>query len=219
MIPAPGMSLSGVFGLPPRAHPDDVYRSLQAAAELDARLKQLGMQGNIGVSSGRCGVFGNESRREYSLFGDALTLASRLSTRAETSFTARRGAAHQPSVPGPPLNGPRRSEVIQPRRTRPPARRSARHPATRAGARGRRRRGCGTAAGLQDAGHDLALGHVDRRRVTGLQHAQRGRGVDQRQPVQLYAHAALAALHKRGARVVPDVLHRTRSGFKSLLRA
>jgi class 3 adenylate cyclase/tetratricopeptide (TPR) repeat protein len=77
-----GISLSGVFGLPPRAHPDNVDRALQAASEFAARLKDLGAHGNIGVSFGRvcCGVFGNDSRREYSLFGDAVNLASRLST-------------------------------------------------------------------------------------------------------------------------------------------
>jgi class 3 adenylate cyclase/tetratricopeptide (TPR) repeat protein len=77
-----GISLSGVFGLPPRAHPDNVDRALQAAAEFAARLKELGVEGSIGVSSGRvcCGVFGNDSRREYALFGDAVNLAARLST-------------------------------------------------------------------------------------------------------------------------------------------
>jgi class 3 adenylate cyclase/tetratricopeptide (TPR) repeat protein len=77
-----GISLSGVFGLPPRAHPDNVDRALQAASDFAARLKELGARDHIGVSFGRvcCGVFGNDSRREYSLFGDAVNLASRLST-------------------------------------------------------------------------------------------------------------------------------------------
>jgi len=79
-----GISLSGVFGLPPRAHPDNVDRALQAASDFAARLENLGAEANIGVSFGRvcCGVFGNDSRREYSLFGDAVNLASRLSTAA-----------------------------------------------------------------------------------------------------------------------------------------
>jgi class 3 adenylate cyclase/tetratricopeptide (TPR) repeat protein len=79
-----GISLSCVFGLPPGAHPDNVDRALQAASDFAARLKDLGAECNIGVSSGRvfCGVFGNDSRREYSLFGDAVNLASRLSTAA-----------------------------------------------------------------------------------------------------------------------------------------
>jgi class 3 adenylate cyclase/tetratricopeptide (TPR) repeat protein len=79
-----GISLSCVFGLPPRAHRDNVDRALHAASDLARRLKDLGSQCNIGVSFGRvfCGVFGNDSRREYSLFGDAVNLASRLSTAA-----------------------------------------------------------------------------------------------------------------------------------------
>ncbi|MGH2913799.1 MAG: AAA family ATPase [Solirubrobacteraceae bacterium] len=77
-----GLSLSGVFGLPPRAHPDNVDRALQAAADFAARLHALGARTNIGVSSGRVcsGVFGNDARREYCLFGDAVNLAARLST-------------------------------------------------------------------------------------------------------------------------------------------
>ena len=79
-----GISLSGVFGLPPRAHSDNVDRALLAASDYAARLKDVGAKGDIGVSFGRvcCGVFGNDSRREYALFGDAVNLASRLSTAA-----------------------------------------------------------------------------------------------------------------------------------------
>ncbi|MGH2929055.1 MAG: adenylate/guanylate cyclase domain-containing protein, partial [Solirubrobacteraceae bacterium] len=77
-----GLSLSGVFGLPPRAHPDNVDRALQAALEFAAILHDRGAQANIGVSSGRVcsGVFGNDARREFCLFGDAVNLAARLST-------------------------------------------------------------------------------------------------------------------------------------------
>jgi class 3 adenylate cyclase/tetratricopeptide (TPR) repeat protein len=77
-----GVSLSSVFGLPPRAHPDNVDRALQAASEFSARLRDLGTTVTVGVSSGRvcCGVFGNDSRRQYAVFGDAINIAARLST-------------------------------------------------------------------------------------------------------------------------------------------
>jgi class 3 adenylate cyclase/tetratricopeptide (TPR) repeat protein len=76
-----GMTLSAVFGLPPRAHRDDADRALQAAFEFAGQLESHGISSAVGVSSGRvcCGVFGNDSRREYTLFGDAVNLASRLS--------------------------------------------------------------------------------------------------------------------------------------------
>jgi class 3 adenylate cyclase/tetratricopeptide (TPR) repeat protein len=77
-----GLTLSGVFGLPPRAHADDGNRVLLASSELADRLAELGVEPHLGVTSGRifCGVFGNDARRDYALFGDTMNLASRLAT-------------------------------------------------------------------------------------------------------------------------------------------
>jgi class 3 adenylate cyclase/tetratricopeptide (TPR) repeat protein len=75
-----GMTLSAVFGLPPRAHEDDAERGLRAAATVRAELAKLGLPCSVGVASGRafCGLFGTDLRREYALYGDVTNLAARL---------------------------------------------------------------------------------------------------------------------------------------------
>jgi class 3 adenylate cyclase/tetratricopeptide (TPR) repeat protein len=75
-----GLTLSAVFGLPPRAHEDDAERAVRAAAALRSRLAALGLPCSVGVASGRafCGLFGCDLRREYSLHGDVMNLAARL---------------------------------------------------------------------------------------------------------------------------------------------
>ena len=62
------------------------------------------------------------------------------------------------------------------------------------------------AAGVQRAGGDVGGRDVDRRRVRGLEHAQRGRRVGDHRAVELDPHAALARHQRRGPRVVPDAL-------------
>ena len=83
-VDSKGTACSAIFGLPPRAHHDDVDRGLRAAAEFQAALCDLGFSCGTGVSSGRicCGIFGTTERREYALFGDAVNVASRLSSVA-----------------------------------------------------------------------------------------------------------------------------------------
>ena len=75
-----GLTLSAVFGLPPRAHEDDAERGLRAAATVRAELAELGLPCAVGVCSGRafCGLFGTDLRREYALYGDVTNLAARL---------------------------------------------------------------------------------------------------------------------------------------------
>jgi class 3 adenylate cyclase/tetratricopeptide (TPR) repeat protein len=75
-----GMTLSAVFGLPPRAHQDDAERAVRAASALSDQLKELGLRCSIGVATGRafCGLFGSDLRREYTLHGDVTNLAARL---------------------------------------------------------------------------------------------------------------------------------------------
>jgi class 3 adenylate cyclase/tetratricopeptide (TPR) repeat protein len=75
-----GVTLSGVFGLPPRAHPDDAQRAVDAAETIRRDLEDIGLPCRIGVASGRafCGVFGSDLRREYTLHGEVINLAARL---------------------------------------------------------------------------------------------------------------------------------------------
>ena len=52
-----GVTLSGVFGLPPRAHADDARRAITAAETLRRELEDIGLSCTVGVATGRafCG--------------------------------------------------------------------------------------------------------------------------------------------------------------------
>ncbi len=75
-----GVTMSGVFGLPPRAHQDDPQRGIRAAESLREELTGAGLRSAIGIATGRafCGVFGSDLRREYTMHGEVVTLAARL---------------------------------------------------------------------------------------------------------------------------------------------
>ena len=75
-----GLTLSGVFGVSPRAHADDRERALRAAASMAEQLRGAGMEPSIGVASGPmfCALFGSDLRREYTISGNAMNLAARL---------------------------------------------------------------------------------------------------------------------------------------------
>ncbi|MCA9992712.1 MAG: AAA family ATPase [Anaerolineales bacterium] len=75
-----GVTLVAALGLPPLAHDDDPRRAVQAAMEMQIALRELGRPSAIGVTTGRvfCGSVGHERRREYTMVGDAVNLASRL---------------------------------------------------------------------------------------------------------------------------------------------
>jgi class 3 adenylate cyclase/tetratricopeptide (TPR) repeat protein len=75
-----GTTLVCALGLPPLAHEDDAVRGVQAAQEMQAQLRALGLRSAIGVTTGRvfCGSVGSEKRREYTIIGDIVNLAARL---------------------------------------------------------------------------------------------------------------------------------------------
>ncbi len=79
-----GVALLAAMGLPPLSHEDDPTRGLRAAMDMRAALGSMGISSSIGVSTGHvyCGVIGSDTRREYTIIGDAVNLAARLMQRS-----------------------------------------------------------------------------------------------------------------------------------------
>ncbi len=77
-----GDAVMAVFGLP-AVHEDDAARALQAAAEMQLALPELGIEGRIGVCSGEV-VTGTEERLAT---GDAVNVAARLQQAAQPGET------------------------------------------------------------------------------------------------------------------------------------
>ena len=79
-----GVTLLAAFGLPPVAHEDDAVRGALAGMEMIERIKALGLDCHVGITSGRvfCGAIGNDARREYTIVGQGVNLAARLMTAA-----------------------------------------------------------------------------------------------------------------------------------------
>jgi class 3 adenylate cyclase len=77
-----GDAVMAVFGLP-AVHEDDAVRALQAAAQMQLALPELGIEGRIGVCSGEV-VTGTEERLAT---GDAVNVAARLQQAAQPGET------------------------------------------------------------------------------------------------------------------------------------
>ncbi|MGE5462916.1 MAG: AAA family ATPase, partial [Syntrophothermus sp.] len=79
-----GITIVAALGLPPFSHEDDPARSVQAALLIRGELNTLKVRSHIGVTTGRifCGSVGNDSRREYTIIGNAVNLSARLMTAA-----------------------------------------------------------------------------------------------------------------------------------------
>eukprot|EP00002_Diphylleia_rotans_P011912 TRINITY_DN2342_c0_g1_i1.p1 TRINITY_DN2342_c0_g1~~TRINITY_DN2342_c0_g1_i1.p1 ORF type:complete len:1544 (+),score=309.01 TRINITY_DN2342_c0_g1_i1:168-4799(+) len=77
-----GCVLIACFGLPSQTHEDDAFRCVSAAQSIQKESSSLGMASSFGITTGSifCGVVGNSTRWDYSLVGDIVNLASRLST-------------------------------------------------------------------------------------------------------------------------------------------
>jgi len=80
-----GVTVIAALGLPPFSHEDDPARGIQAALMIRKQLQAMKVRSNIGVATGRifCGTIGNDTRREYTIMGNAVNLSARLMTAAK----------------------------------------------------------------------------------------------------------------------------------------
>jgi class 3 adenylate cyclase len=88
-----GITLVAAMGLPPLSHKDDAARAVHAALEMQAALKALGRRSAVGITTGWvfCGPIGNGRRREYTMVGNVVNMATRLMQAAEANLIARQG--------------------------------------------------------------------------------------------------------------------------------
>lgn len=84
-----GVGVLGVFGVPPLAHEDDAARAVDAAVEMQSRLRGLGVSASVGVASGTvfCTEHGSGERRGFDVVGATLVLAARLMQSSEAGAT------------------------------------------------------------------------------------------------------------------------------------
>jgi class 3 adenylate cyclase/tetratricopeptide (TPR) repeat protein len=81
-----GLTAVCAFGLPPLAHEDDTRRAVEAGLSLRDELASMGAATSAGIATGTvfCGVYGNDSRRQYTALGNTMNLAARLMQAAES---------------------------------------------------------------------------------------------------------------------------------------
>jgi len=79
-----GTVLLILFGAPPLSHENDPEHALHSAMDLQVLTKEHDLELAIGITTGRmfAGPVGGDTRREYTVMGDAVNLAARLMVAA-----------------------------------------------------------------------------------------------------------------------------------------
>lgn len=92
LVDEKGSTLVIGFGVPPFSHEDDSVRCVMAGMVLLEKLRILGLQPKIGITTGTCysGVIGSEKRREYTIMGAVVNLAARLMQAAKDGILCDR---------------------------------------------------------------------------------------------------------------------------------
>ena len=83
-----GLTAVCSFGLPPLAHENDARRAVEAAIELRQRLNSRNVSSSVGIATGTvfCGIYGSDTRRQYTVLGNTVNLAARLMQAADGSL-------------------------------------------------------------------------------------------------------------------------------------
>ncbi len=91
-----GILVVAVFGLPPHSHENNAARGARSSIEVHARLKRLGIDHGIGVTTGRawCGIIGNDWRREYTVVAPVVNQAARLMQAANNDILCDDATVH-----------------------------------------------------------------------------------------------------------------------------
>jgi class 3 adenylate cyclase/tetratricopeptide (TPR) repeat protein len=94
-----GLHGLAVFGLPGNAHKDDPRRAILTALELQADVSRLGLNVSIGTATGDafCGAIGTDRRAEYTVLGESVNRAARLSALAAGRTLADESTAQESS--------------------------------------------------------------------------------------------------------------------------
>ncbi|HEV8693497.1 MAG TPA: BREX system ATP-binding domain-containing protein, partial [Lysobacter sp.] len=109
-----GTSLIAAFGLPHHAQEHEARRAVNAALAIHESLSAMAVRASIGIASGRafCGSYGNALRRQYTIVGPVINLASRLAQHAaggilcdEPTQKHAQQRIHFTALPAVPIKG------------------------------------------------------------------------------------------------------------------
>ena len=114
-----GLTAACGFGLPPLAHENDARRAIEAAIELRQRLSARNIPTSVGIATGTvfCGIYGSDTRRQYTVLGNTVNLAARLMQAANGSLWCDEATCRAASAPS--LQFERQSEVALKGRSSP----------------------------------------------------------------------------------------------------